>query len=55
MLNSDSAMQRKFDRALIRQGINLLPGVRRFISAAHGEAEIEATVRAVDAVCRELA
>jgi glutamate-1-semialdehyde 2,1-aminomutase len=44
-----------FDSELIRQGVHLLPGGRRIATAAHGEPELEDTLRAVDAACRQVA
>lgn len=43
-----------FDTELVRQGIHLLPGGRRLVTSAHGESEMEDTLRAVDAACRRV-
>ncbi len=43
-----------FDSELIRNGIYLLPGGRRLVTAAHGDAELEDTLKAVDAACRRM-
>jgi glutamate-1-semialdehyde 2,1-aminomutase len=45
----------RFDAELVRQGVYLLPGGRRLVTAAHGDTELEDTLRAVDAACRRLA
>lgn len=45
----------RFDSGLIRHGVYLLPGGRRIATAAHGDAELEDTLRAVDAACRDMA
>ena len=52
VMTSDGAALARFDQELIRQGVFVLPGTRRFISTAHGDAEIEDTARAVDRACR---
>ncbi|MGH6952613.1 MAG: aspartate aminotransferase family protein [Alphaproteobacteria bacterium] len=41
-----------FDTELIRQGVFVLPGTRRFVSLVHGERDFEDTFRAFDAACR---
>ncbi len=50
VLHADMARSRLFDEALIREGIYVLPGVRRLLSAVHGTAEFEETVEAFDRV-----
>lgn len=55
MLSVDSEKTRAFDLALLRHGIYALPGVRRFVSSAHAEADIDDTLKALDAACREFA
>ncbi|MBI4184095.1 MAG: aminotransferase class III-fold pyridoxal phosphate-dependent enzyme [Proteobacteria bacterium] len=54
MIEADRARQTAFERLLIRKGIHIFPGVRRFVSAVHGDAEFEPTFRAFDEACREL-
>ena len=49
------ARARALDTACMREGLYLLPGVRRFVSAVHDEADLEETVRALDAACRAVA
>ena len=55
MMAGDAAAGRRLDAECMKRGIYALPGVRRFFSTAHGEAELEDTVRIVDAACRALA
>ena len=43
-----------FDSELVRNGIYLLPGGRRLATAAHGDNELEDTLKAVDAACRRV-
>lgn len=52
VMASDGAALIRFDQELIRQGLFVLPGTRRFISTEHGDTEIEDTARAVDRACR---
>lgn len=42
----------RFDHELIRQGLFVLPGTRRFISLVHGPRELDDTFAAVDRACR---
>ncbi len=51
---SDQAVNRGLDRALLRNGINVIPGLGRFVSLAHGDDHFETTARAVDRAFREL-
>ena len=44
----------EFDRELIRNGIYLIPGGRRLTTAAHSAAEMEITLRAIEASCSRL-
>jgi len=55
VMAADAARGRAFDTALIREGIFVIPGTRRLVSAAHGPDEMEATVAAFDRVCRQFA
>lgn len=48
-----AANNRRLDAALMKQGQYVLPGVRRFVSTAHTDADFEDTVRGLDAACRE--
>lgn len=54
LLASDQAANRTLDNELIRQGINVIPGLRRFVSLAHTDKHLEATARALDRACRYL-
>ena len=54
MTAGDAAAGRRLDTECMKRGIYALPGVRRFFSTAHGEAELEDTVRILDAACRAL-
>lgn len=53
-LATDNASLKKFDKILIRNGVYLLPGGRRLATCAHGAAELEDTLRAVDVAARAL-
>ena len=54
LLASDQAANRTLDNEWTRQGINVIPGLRRFVSLAHTDEHLEATARALDRACREL-
>ena len=53
-INDGDAM-RRFDSECMKRGIYALPGVRRFFSTAHGEPELEDTLRILDEACRAVA
>jgi glutamate-1-semialdehyde 2,1-aminomutase len=53
-LRADHARIIEFDCELIRNGVHLIPGGRRLATAAHGDLELEDTLRAVDAACRRV-
>lgn len=53
-LAADAKRIKAFDTELIRHGVHLFPGGRRLVTTAHGEAEMEDTLRAVDAACRAI-
>ncbi len=55
MMAGDSAAMRRLDSECMKRGIYALPGVRRFFSTAHGEAELEDTLKILDAACRAVA
>ena len=55
IMRSDQAASRALDLALMREGIHVLPNVRRFVSLAHTESDLERTVAALDNACRALA
>jgi glutamate-1-semialdehyde 2,1-aminomutase len=52
ILASDQTRSRALDLACLREGLYVLPNTRRFISAVHDEADLEESVRALDAACR---
>ena len=54
-MSSDQAASRELDLALMREGIHILANVRRFVSLAHTESDLERTVAALDRACRALA
>ena len=52
ILASNRAANTAFDVELLRQGVNVIPGLRRFVSSAHTDADFEATIGAIDRACR---
>jgi len=54
IINSDGAAMRKLDTELLRRGIYVLPGVRRFVPATLTEEEITMTLEALDDACKTL-
>ena len=48
----DAAATRALDLAQMKQGLYVLPNVRRFVSLVHSEDDFEETARALDAACR---
>jgi glutamate-1-semialdehyde 2,1-aminomutase len=44
----------RFDSELIRNGVYLLPGGRRLATIAHGDSELETTLRAVERACQSM-
>ena len=52
VMHSDGAATRALDLAQMKQGLYVLPGVRRFVSLVHTDKEFEETVTALDAACR---
>ena len=55
MMAGDGAAMRRLDSECMKRGIYALPGVRRFFSTVHGEAELEDTLRVLDEACRVVA
>ena len=53
MLNGDAAAMHRLDSELMKLGIYALPGVRRFVSCVHGEAELSDTLESLDVACKE--
>jgi glutamate-1-semialdehyde 2,1-aminomutase len=54
MMAADIARTRELDMLCMKQGLYVLPGVRRFVSAVHSERDFEDTLRALDTACRAL-
>ena len=54
ILAGDAAAARRLDADCMKRGIYALPGVRRFFSTAHGEAELENTLSILDDACRAI-
>ena len=52
LLAGDQASMRRLDAALMKHGQYVLPGVRRFVSTAHDQTDLEQTVSGLDAACR---
>lgn len=53
LLSSDRAANAAFDTELMFQGINVIPGLRRFVSSAHTDQDFEQTIAAVERACRK--
>jgi glutamate-1-semialdehyde aminotransferase len=54
ILASDRNAMRRLDLEMLRRGIYVLPGVRRFVSAANTEDDFEMTVAALGEACRAI-
>lgn len=54
MLASDLAANTALDVELMRNGVNVIPGLRRFVSAAHDEEDFGQTLDALERACRTL-
>jgi glutamate-1-semialdehyde 2,1-aminomutase len=54
-LKDDGAMLGRFLLESCKQGINILPDGRFYVSTVHSEEDVEETVAAIDAVCSRLA
>lgn len=54
MMAADMARTRELDRLQMLNGLYVLPGVRRFVSGVHTDADIADTVAALDSACRAL-
>lgn len=52
---ADMARTRALDHRQLFEGIYVLPGVRRFVSAVHTDRDVADTVSALDTACRVLA
>jgi glutamate-1-semialdehyde 2,1-aminomutase len=54
IIASDAARTRALDIAQMKNGLYVLPNVRRFVSAVHTDEDFTATVQALDAACRAI-
>ena len=54
LLWSDRLANNELDTELMRNGINLIPGLRRFVAATHSDDDFELTIEALDRSCRNL-
>jgi glutamate-1-semialdehyde 2,1-aminomutase len=52
-LDADNSLSLRFDRALIRNGLFLLPGMRRYMSLAHSDDDIDRTLQLASVAARE--
>lgn len=52
VMAADGKALMQFDYELIRQGLFVLPGTRRFVSLVHGTRELDETFAAVDRACQ---
>jgi glutamate-1-semialdehyde 2,1-aminomutase len=52
VLKSDLARSKALDLSLLANSIYVLPNVRRFFSSVHEQADLEATIEALDQACR---
>ncbi len=55
VMYSDLAAARALDLAQMKQGLYVLPNVRRFVSCVHTDQDFEDTIAALDAACRTAA
>lgn len=54
LLASDRAANAALDTGLMSNGVNVIPGLRRFISSAHTDEDFEMTAVALDKACQTL-
>ncbi len=54
LLASDRASNRELDTRLMYHGVNVIPGLRRFVSTAHTDDDFDQTFEAVDRACRAM-
>jgi glutamate-1-semialdehyde 2,1-aminomutase len=54
IMASDQARMRELDLELLRRGIYVLPGVRRFVCAVNTDEDFDDTVGALDAACKAI-
>lgn len=55
VLASDMARSGALDAAMLRNGVYVLPNVRRFFSAAHTDTDLDVTLTALEKSCKEIA
>ena len=53
-IRADMASTRNLDIEQMKNGLYVLPAVRRFVSAVHSDQDFEDTARALDVACRAL-
>ncbi len=54
IMASDQVRMRELDLDLLRRGIYVLPGVRRFVCAVNSDEDFDDTVGALDAACKAI-
>ncbi|MDX1513087.1 MAG: aminotransferase class III-fold pyridoxal phosphate-dependent enzyme [Gammaproteobacteria bacterium] len=54
LLRSDLERSKALDLALLASGVYVLPNVRRFVSAVHGDEDFAATLEILDAACTNI-
>lgn len=54
ILDSDMAAMRKLDVEMLRRGVYVLPGVRRFMSLVNTDDDLAVAVEALDGACKAL-
>ncbi len=54
IMASDQVHMRELDLELLRRGIYVLPGVRRFVCAVNSDEDFDDTVGALDAACKAI-
>lgn len=54
IMASDQVRMRELDLELLRRGIYVLPGVRRFVCAVNTDEDFDDTVGALDAACKAI-
>jgi glutamate-1-semialdehyde 2,1-aminomutase len=54
LLASDRAANMALDTEMMRNGVNVIPGLRRFVASTHSDEDFEQTTEALDQACRTL-
>jgi glutamate-1-semialdehyde 2,1-aminomutase len=54
IMRSDLAAMRKLDTELLKRGVYVLPGIRRFVSAVNTDEDFARTAEILDDICRAL-